>query len=165
MHTTFTPTRRAPSPTDLPTVMADACRRVARSAVGLTPDERQLLRDFTRAARGDVRYPLIALQRVLQIAAKCGASEDRHAVDEAVRGYVLAHTQARPVSLADTFLHEERSNHVANVWQQRYLYERSDAARDGLIEGMAAQESASRVVLDAVHVERAHQSRALILVP
>lgn len=62
-------------------------RRLLFSVLGLTDDERQFLHDV---ARSEHRYRMIALQRLMAIAARSVKPEDREALAEVVRAWCLA---------------------------------------------------------------------------
>lgn len=74
---------------DYDTQLAALARRLLNSAIGISPADRQFLKDL---ARSESRYPMKTLRRLNRIAACSVRVEDREGPAELVRSDILAQT-------------------------------------------------------------------------
>jgi hypothetical protein len=129
--------------------LADAARRVRRSATGLTRADREFCRDVARA-----KYPARWLARLAKLAARCTRDDDRHALDEALHGYVVVERGfVVPMGVSESEADEQETLAQGRFDVAQLLYARSPtpANRDALIEAATAQIAATRRRLDAAH--------------
>lgn len=148
-------------PADLPSLLADACRVVRRSASGLSAKERQLLQDYRKA-----RYAMTTLDQLLVISASCTELEGLFAIPEACRAYtigVLARRLRGAPSVFEAFRRETEAQTAADLAQLRFAFDRTAVARDEALERLVAQETATRAAIDALHHHRATSSKSLVL--
>lgn len=124
-------------------------QRLARSlyfsAPNVTARNREFLQDF---ARGEGRYQLVALQRLIMCARASTKLEDREALAEIIRAELLADAPASCV--VSSFDAETIANGDANIAQRQYERTRCRAAWERCRDALIAQAVATRVALDAV---------------
>lgn len=125
-------------------------RKVMFAAPRLRADDRQFLSD---AARGEGRYPMTGVDRMLDCAAQAETAVAREALPEALRGEILRRAGVR-LDVLTAFEAEEQSNGPANLAQWRFVRERSQAACDDAIEKLMEQQAQTRASIDALLVAR-----------
>lgn len=135
----------------LETLMADAIRRVRRSAVSLTPRESQLLSDVSRPDARGTRM----IREAADIARhRCRNPEDSAAIGDAIARYALAGHPGLFLPFLDTLRREGATNQMADeaIWE--HILSPSAASRERVIECHRAQELASRAVVNLMLSER-----------
>lgn len=136
--------------TERPRPIADDVEYVARrllfSVRALSASDKQFLGDL---ARSEHRYPMKALDRLTEIAARSDRPEDREVLAEMIRARCLRSTPAvQDVALA--FDHETRATGPADVTQRAYERRPCRATKEAVTEALTTQLYATRAALDAV---------------
>lgn len=133
---------------DLTRRIADATRVIRQSVPVMSEPESQLLSDMARG-RG-----LTMLCQLAGVSERAFREADALSVSEAIRGHILArrrHRMSGLLGVLQAFQLEEDTNGPANVAQWLFATNPSRATRDGAVEALARQESASRVAIDTLH--------------
>jgi hypothetical protein len=138
-------------------VMA-AARLVLSCAVGLTPTERERLRDVAKG-----RYEFLTQRQCQESAAKCENFAARTAFSEAFRGYELAIMPDFARCPVETYVLNTDWQAKGDIAQARFLVDRSRPNRDHAIHTLAGEFETLRIHRDAILRESAER-RALVVV-
>lgn len=127
---------------------ADAMRQVERSAVGLTPKEAQLIRDFRKG-----RYIGGVLQ-ALEISRRCVDPSDATALPDTMRGFIIAEHPRFSVSCVEADRLETGANGEFDLAVLEWRLHPSRANKERAIEAGRRQEMATRQMIDALERSR-----------
>lgn len=133
------------------TTLLPALQRLARSlyfsAPSVTPRERAFLQDF---ARGEGRYPLLALQRLVTCSRASLKVEDRLMLSEIIRGECLAgdETTGCIATIGDA---ELRAEGEANSAFRSFERQRCASSREVSIAKNTVHLEHLRRLIDAMH--------------
>lgn len=132
------------------TTLIPALQRLARALYfsagpNISPRNREFLQDF---ARGEARYQLVALQRLIMCARASCKPEDREALAEIIRAELLADEPTKCVATA--FDYETTANGEANNAQRQFERTRCRSSWERARDALMQQYAATRASLDAL---------------
>lgn len=131
---------------DLQTV----ARRLFFSTIDLDSSDRQFLQDFIRP---ECRYPMAALCRLISISSHSVRPEDREAVPEVLRGWILRTVPAvYDVALVGDLETKAQGDH--DVAWRAFERIRDRLTRERAIETGTAHFNGLRAQLDTLHAHR-----------
>jgi hypothetical protein len=144
-HALTTPSEGVWSFQTLKEMVGDSVRQVRRSARGLTPRDRDLLKSFK-----DGQY-LTGVMRFMEIGQKCEDVADATAFPEAIRGFTVKYHPRAHVCIGEAFRNETDANGIANLAQHDYWLDPSEANRQRAIEALNRQLAETYRALNALH--------------
>jgi hypothetical protein len=145
---------------DLDGIAKDWARAILDHSTGLTPKQRNRLRDIARPDR--MYFSRSALSVLMELAAFATPSAATWGA-EAIRGAIIGRLDIEVPTWSDAFADEERANHLANVDQMRWAERRLRPDAEAACESLLVQEIASRVARDSLWKHMATNTRSIVV--
>lgn len=145
---------------DLDSIAKDWARAILDHSTGLTPKQRNRLRDIARPDRQ--YFSRSALSVLMELAAFATPSAATWGA-EAIRGAIIGRLDLELPTWSEAFADEERANHLANMDQMKWSERRLKADGEAACESLLVQEIASRVARDSLWKCMASGTRSIVV--
>ena len=143
-------------------LLKDCVRHLRASAVCLSRSDRDFLDSISRSTSG---YGFLALERLLEISARCEVDAHALTVPDACRSFVITRRLDRPrIGWFPATIQENESNHLLNQAQHRVQFEWTRSRLEEVIEYSLVQEAMSiRLRDESLHEHKLLGSRITIV--